>query len=221
MTSFQVEVFQDPGQKELAKQQFEGVDYLLGSSSIFMIRSFDLSQKVVIFGTDPLDMYNFTTLKQRIEVTSFYSGNSESARSGVSELSLPAPKNFCPISVAFSSSFSSDFEILSSCSDNIVLVTYRYSLESSESFLTIQNVYPITFYGTASRKKFMCKGQSVNSLWVQDNGFVLSIDPINGDLIVYPLLSDSSPQNSSVYKIAKMICVSESNYIITLVYQSD
>lgn len=38
-----------------------------------MIRSFSLSQKVVIYGTDPLDIYNFATLNERIEITDFFS----------------------------------------------------------------------------------------------------------------------------------------------------
>ena len=47
----------------------------MGSSSIFMIRSYSLSQKVLIFGTDPLDMFNATTFAERTQITDFYSKN--------------------------------------------------------------------------------------------------------------------------------------------------
>lgn len=66
----------------------------------------------------------------------------------------------------------------------------------------------------------MCKGRTVNSLWVQDGQFLRSIDPVNGNLIVYPLLSSDSLANGITYKIEKVVCISDSNYVLTVALKS-
>ena len=48
----------------------------------------------------------------------------------------------------------------------------------------------------------------------------MSVDALSGNIITYPLLSDSVSSLGSSYKIAKMACVTDSNYIISLVYRT-
>lgn len=108
LTSYNIQVFKDKQQEVLADQQFDGADYLVGTNSVFMIRSFSLSRNVQIFVTDPRDKYNFATLESKTMITDFYStetaNNREKEENGLGRknndegLAAPDNSNFCPIS---------------------------------------------------------------------------------------------------------------------------
>lgn len=66
----------------------------------------------------------------------------------------------------------------------------------------------------------MCKGQNVNALWVQDTQVVYSVDPVDGSVIYYPLLREQENTPKS-FQMVEMICVSNGNSIIGVVYESD
>lgn len=218
MTSFNIEVYQDEKKTQLEKQQFEGADYQLGEWNIFMIRSFGLQKKVVIYQTQSKDKYNFSKIEIKDTITSFT--NSASLQN--EEIS-----NFCPDSVSFSPSGNPGFQILSSCNDNIVLATYDFQTSNpkngSNNSNDIINIIPIYFPMTSYQRKEMCKGQNVNAVWVQDTQVIYSVDPIDGSVIYYPLLGSSdrgTPGNVS-YQMVNMSCVSNGNTIIGVVYKSD
>lgn len=185
--SYNQTLYQSASKTQKAKQLYDELDFIVGSLSIYFVRNFAHNNTVQVKKT-------------------FSDPKSKKFSIVINKTKFLKEGDFCPKSVSFDPSGIPSYQILSNCNDIVLLASL--SLYPDRFREEIINLIPVYIKDSSFSTKRMCKGLTVNPLWISNTNIIYSVKVNDGGVMNYRM-----PENVVLNNI---VCVPNSDTIIAI-----